>query len=331
MITAPLDVFSEVNSHPIAELWVMLGLTGDPKPRGNMISPFRDERHASFSIHSDGFAWNDHGGGLGGDGVEFVKVALDTNHAGVRDWWLERHGIDRLDGEISKRTLPQRPLKEPEPPRVIEWPDGKEPFEITPLALDAFARSRGLSYKGMHVAQAAGMLRFLKISGRKCFVVTDNSRLCAEIRAIDGSLFSGRKAYPLAGVSKAWPVGLAGMDSAPKRAGIWISEGSTDTLTALDLYARYKTHGGPNSWIVSGLLGASCKSLMPAAEGILRGRRVRLCPDGDDAGDRMAAHWEQLLLKLGCDVDVMEMPRGSDLSDVAGNADKLNLSTRLFA
>lgn len=317
MTTAPPDVFEELRQrYTIAQAWQALGLPGEPKEHGMMRSPFRDERTPSFSIFDNGTGFKDHGTGVGGDLIEFIRVALDSDHAAVREWGKERLGIDHLDGEISRRTLPQRPVKEPEPPKPIEWPGGTEPFEITAHALDGFARSRGITYKAAHVAQAAGLLRFLKIDGRKCYVVTDNTRRCAEIRAIDGSLFGGKKAFPLPNVCKAWLPGLAGMETAPKSAGVFIAEGCSDLLSALALYTAYKCHGGPRSWIISGLFGASCKSLTPEAQAIIRGRRVRLCPDGDEAGDRMAEHWKPLLLSLGCTVDVVKLPRGKDLSDM---------------
>jgi hypothetical protein len=47
----------------------------------------------------------------------------------------------------------------------------------------------------------------------------------------------------------------------------------------------------------------------------MRGRRVRLVPDADDEGDQMADNWSSLLRKIGCSVDVVNLPRKTDLTD----------------
>jgi hypothetical protein len=97
---------------------------------------------------------------------------------------------------------------------------------------------------------------------------------------------------------------------------VLITEGATDLLAAVDLYSRYRRdHGGRESWQPIALLGARCKTLHDDAAAIIRGRHVRLVPDADPAGDTMAEHWTALLRKIGCAVDVVELPRGTDLTD----------------
>ena len=63
------------------------------------------------------------------------------------------------------------------------------------------------------------------------------------------------------------------------------------------------------------ILGAGCKAIDPECANLIRGRHVRLVPDADDAGDRMATHWTEVFRNLGCPVDVVTLPRGTDLSD----------------
>jgi hypothetical protein len=87
-------------------------------------------------------------------------------------------------------------------------------------------------------------------------------------------------------------------------------------LSAVDLYTRYRrNHGGSESWQPVALLGAKCRNLHPEAVSLIRGRRVRIVPDGDDAGDGMAEHWTAILRKIGCTVDVVNLPRDTDLTD----------------
>src|SRR5690606_20751201 len=115
------DPFTEINSYSISDLWMMLGLEGEPKPSGCMRSPFRDERTPSFSVFNrgTGWGWKYHGSGELGDGVEVVRVARRTDHACVRDWWLERNGIDQL--KHSSIVAPRSFCNQTEA-RSIEWP-----------------------------------------------------------------------------------------------------------------------------------------------------------------------------------------------------------------
>ncbi len=291
----------------------MLGLPGEPKISGTMRSPFRDESNPSFSIFDNGHGFKDHGGeGAGGDGVEFVRVTLRTDHAGVRDWYLERSGIDYFDHGDGKAS--RRPAKAP---KRIEWP--AELVEGSGTTWKAFSVKLGIPFPAIHSAVKAGILRFTKIDGIRCYVVTDAANRAAEIRRIDGGLFNNKKAYPLKGVDKAWLPGIELVKVTPKSTGIFLTEGPKDYLAAVGVYSRYKRElGGTNSWLPAAVLGASCTKLHPELVPWFRGRRVRLVPDGDDAGDRMGETWRALLLDLGCTVDLVKMPRGKDLFDLRG-------------
>tara|TARA_R100001440_G_C2445685_1_gene107159 strand:- start:292 stop:525 length:234 start_codon:yes stop_codon:yes gene_type:complete len=66
------------------------------------------------------------------------------------------------------------------------------------------------------------------------------------------------------------------------------------------------------------LLGSKCKQLDPGLLERMSGKHVRLVPDGDDDGDAMRDTWNELLTEAGASVDVIRMPRGKDLSDMAG-------------
>ena len=115
MSSAP-DLFRQArDTYTVAELWPMLRLPGEPRAHGSMHSPFREERHPSFSIFDSGRAWKDQGSGLGGDVVEFVKHALGGDYREVREWLKERLGIDRMDP-------PHRPPAAPQTRKEIEWP-----------------------------------------------------------------------------------------------------------------------------------------------------------------------------------------------------------------
>ncbi len=307
--TAPTDLFAEARErYTIADCWSILGLPGEPKH--SCRSPFRDERTPSFSIHSDGKAWTDHGTGEGGDVVEFIRHAIGGDHRAVREWLRERIGQPDYGTITHTRTT----TKAAQSVKAIEWP--ADLIEGAQATWEGFARRRGLTFSAVHVMVAAGILRFCKIDGTKCFVVTDHLRRAAEIRRMDGSLFGKSKTYPLPGVDKSWLPGAELLTDAPSHVSILITEGATDLLAAIDLLTRYKRdHAGIHSWAPLALLGAGCKNLSRECAGLMRGRHVRLVPDADPAGDRMRDYWTELLRRNGCTVDVVTLPRGTDLTE----------------
>ncbi len=307
------DVFRQAReTYSIADAWRMLEFDGEPK--ASCRSPFRVERNPSFAIFADGRAWKDHGTGEGGDVIEFLRVGLGCDHAGVRDYLLERGGANRLEAPA---RAPQRAAKAPDPPRSIQWP-----AELVPGNAEtwrAFAAKMRMHPTAINIAVHAGVLRFCKIDGVRCFALTDAANRAGEIRRIDGGMFGTRKAYPLAGVDKSWLPGAELLKGARKEAGIFLTEGPRDYLAALGLYSTYKReHGGEKSWLPAAVLGAGCKRLHPELVPWFRGRRVRICPDADTAGDAMGEAWKALLLDLGCTVDLVKLVRGKDLFDVAG-------------
>jgi hypothetical protein len=308
--TKSRDIFAEArDKYTIADLWMAFGFDGQPK--GSCRSPFRQDRTPSFSIHHDGTGWTDHATGEGGDVIEFARHALGgCDHKTVRDWFGERIGIDHYDFfRVANKTAAVTPA-----PKAITWPG--DLVEGSTATWEAFAKHRRLTFPAVHAMVHAGILRFVKTDGAKCYVITDTGHHAAEIRRMDGKLFGSSKAYPLRGVDKSWLPGVELLRQSPKDTAVVITEGATDLLSAIDLYSRYRRqHGGRESWQPVALLGASCKNLHPEAQKLIRGRRVRLVPDADPAGDIMADHWTGLLRKIGCEVDVVNLPKNTDLTD----------------
>jgi Toprim-like len=305
MTAAPQGLFADAREKfTIADAWQLLGFDGEPK--SSCKSPFREDRHPSFSIYSDGRAWTDHSTGDGGDVVEFIRHAIGGDHKDVREW---------LRARIGTYTAPTAPAKSSQEVKAISWPG--ELLEGTTETWQAFAKHRGLSFPAVHAMVQAEILRFMKLKdGSKCYIITDSSRRAAEIRRMDGKPFGGSKAYPLPGVDKSWLPGIDLLRGVTKTTAVLITEGATDLLSAIDIYSRYRrNHDGRNSWQPIALLGAGCKKLHPEAESLIRGRRVRLVPDGDGAGDIMTDYWTGLLRKIGCVVDVVNLPRETDLTD----------------
>lgn len=287
----------------IPQAWQMLGLQGEPK--ATCKSPWRDERTPSFSIYDGGRKFKDHAEQIGGDVVEFIRYSLGTDHAGVRDW-LARH----------LANVPTVPTKRTTAPKVIQWPaphhEGEERHH------SAMVKARGLHPITVRVLAKFDMLRFTHIDGMNAYIVTDGSMRNAEIRRANGAPWpqSGKKAYPLKGVDKAWLIGAEILRDSPE-AHVLLCEGATDFLTAWDIVITYSRDKANRTvpWIPIALLGAGCKALHPECVELLRGRHVRIVPDGDKAGRDMLAHWQEVLANTGCTTDAAIMPDGTDLTD----------------
>jgi len=316
------NIFAEAREkYTIEDLWLAFGYCGTPK--GTVKSPFRDERQASFSIHSDGNAWKDHSTSESGDVIEFVRHALGKcDYNTVRDWLGERLGIERFDAPSSKKSTKAQQAR-----KMILWPNGIRDGNTG--AWDAFATSRGIAQSTAWVLVKSGIVRPCTLDGLDCYIVTDPSYRAAEIRRVDGKPFGQSKAFPLRGVDKSWLPGAELLRQAPQETGVIITEGATDLLAAVDLYARYRRNNGrTESWQSVTLLGASCRTLHPEAIELIRGRYVRLVPDADDAGDRMREHWENLFRRLGCTVDTVTLPRGTDLTDHLSTISPIDLFSK---
>ena len=74
----------------IFQLWELLNLPGTPKRSCN--SPFRRDRHASFSISRTGELFNDFATGTGGDAIDFLEQATGLNRAAACRRFIELAG-----------------------------------------------------------------------------------------------------------------------------------------------------------------------------------------------------------------------------------------------
>ncbi len=277
----------------IPSLWVRLDLPG--KPATSCCSPFREDRKPSFSVFDNGRKWKDHATGEGGDAADFLAHAL-----GVSPEDGCRKLIEFAGGHCAYVPAP-RPIS-----RAADASDGERtakragwpPFEKpTGAEIAAIAELRGLSVEGVSLAAERGLLWCCESREGRVWVVADSSRRNAQGRLLTGQPWAaGMKARTLPGSVAAWPVGLP--ESRPFPA-IALVEGGPDLLAALHL-----------SWIAGAeariapvaILGASL-SLPAEALPDFAGKRVRLFPDADKAGQTAGARWAAQLLAAGVNVD----------------------------
>lgn len=287
----------------IPDAWRALGLPGEP--RRTCCSPFREDRHPSFSISADGRLWNDFAAGEGGDVVSFVKFATGCDDAGA----IRR--VHELAGGIdSPVTL--APRQGPAKPVSAHY-DGLAGLDLQPPTLrevQALAELRNWpTFAGLELAASRGLLCCADVWHQgvthPAWIFTDNARHSAQARRLDGEQWPSDgytfKSKSLRTDADA-PPGLADVIACDRRT-VLICEGEPDALSALLL----AWSGG-----VDGKVGVVCltgarKPLPPAVLEKLRGRRCRILRQTDPAGHEAALAWAESVHAAGITVDLANL------------------------
>ncbi|MDB4478186.1 toprim domain-containing protein [Akkermansiaceae bacterium] len=254
--------------------------------------------------------------GCGGDGGTIIDLHSRLNGIDAKTFDCIRGAAEVVGIPPIEESKPKSRghQKEEKAKPGIRWPG--ELIKGTEQTWKAFARIRGITFPAVHAAVHGDILRFLKIRDVKCFTITDETLRAGEVRRIDGKEFHSGKVYGLPGVDKSWMPGAALLRETKLEKSVLICEGSTDFLAAFDAYSKYRRADGEQSWLPLAALGASCKHIHPDIIKHLKGRTVRIAPDGDEAGEKMGDHWGEMLSSIGCLVEVIEMPKGRDLRDM---------------
>jgi len=286
------------SAYDIPRAWRELGLEGDP---GSCVpSPFREDRHASFSVYNEGRRWKDHSGHGrgGGDVVDFVADALRCKTTEALRWFS-----DRMEGRATSTPPPKRSASNAtgtQAPRKKILPNlrigGSE-------ELKELAALRGLSVPGLSLAQDRGFLRFASFAGSDAWAVTDGRSL-AELRRQDGKSWPAYKSLPerkahcvaVEHGAKSTPVGI---ESSSQYPSFFLVEGAPDALAAHDVIFR---SGTEDQIGVLAVLGGAAR-IEPVAARSLLGRHVRIIPHCDEAGAGAGARWAECLTDAGAVVD----------------------------
>lgn len=287
----------------VADAWRALGLPGEPRP--TCCSPFREDRHPSFSISADGRLWHDFAEGEGGDVVSFVKCATACTAAEAIRRVLE------LAGGIAP-PVPLAPRQGPAKPAPVPY-DGLAGLDLQPPALGevlALAELRHWPiFAGLELAARRGLLRFADVKHwgetHRAWIVTDDARHSAQARRLDGEPWPGvgytYKSKTLRADAD-HPPGLADVVACDRRA-VLICEGEADALAALLL-----------AWAgdIAGKVGVVCltganKPLPSAVLAKLTGRRCRILRQTDLAGHKAALAWAESIHAAGIAVDLANL------------------------
>src|SRR5262245_39373331 len=140
-----LDIAQLKERFSIPDVWRTLGLQGEP--RHSCASPFREDSRPSFSIYAEGRRWKDFGEDTGGDVVDFIARALDTDTRGAVRWMREQLGEPAQPVHREPTPAPGR--------KTAPWPTLHSP---TDAELAEINRTRGISRDALRLVAERGFL-----------------------------------------------------------------------------------------------------------------------------------------------------------------------------
>ena len=273
----------------IPDLWRRFNFPGDPKT--SCKSPFREDHRASFSVSRNGTLFNDFASGTGGDAVDFFQLATGLSKTEACRKFIE------LAGGAAAMPSPQpRPAAIERKRERPVFPD----FERGgPADFIQLAGLRNLSIEGLRLASERGLLWFAEFHDFAAWIVSDGERLNAQARRMDGGTWEhldGAKSWTLRGSWAGWPIGAK--ESQPFQS-IALCEGAPDLLAAFHfIYCEDRAaEVAPVA-----MLGASQRIHEDALQ-LFSGKRIRIYPHTDDAGQSAAERWAVQLETAGADVD----------------------------
>jgi hypothetical protein len=323
---SPLE--SALDQLRIPELWRILGLPGEPPERDKTVrSPFRVDRHPSFSIFDNGRRWKDHGTGeRGSDAAGFLAKARGiSNEEACRE--LIRLAGTSVHAESGRNSSSYQASAAPpraERKRVIaELP---RPLKWDRDTAQRVANSRGLRITAIEFSFIwLKTLTFMWWCNHECWVLGDRSRRCVEARRIDREMFPAtktleeRKAHTFSGYSdKSWPVGIlpSGFEEpwlTEHVHKIMLVEGGPDYLAACQLIAESPETDFDNV-LPAAIFGAGNDIAIDALTHF-SARQITIVAHGEDAGQDAAARWAEQIKSAGGSAQVLYLNQGTDLCD----------------
>ena len=273
----------------IPSLWARLDLPGSPKTACR--SPFRQDRHGSFSVSKCGRLFNDFATNEAGDAIDFLALATGLSKRAATVRFIEMAG----GASCSPLPVKQSPPAASQPRQKPVFPD----FERgTDEDLHALADLRKVSFAACWLARSVGLLNFGTWKDKPSWIVTDRERLNAQARRMDGQPWEaiGAKAQTLPGSWASWPLGIITGANYP---AFLLVEGGPDLLAALHFI---HAAGAETLVFPLAMLGASM-AIHEHALPLLAGKRIRIFPHADPAGTKAANRWAAQLVTVGATVD----------------------------
>ncbi|MCG3147245.1 MAG: hypothetical protein PCFJNLEI_00683 [Verrucomicrobiae bacterium] len=307
----------------IFTVWHHFGFPSNPENGHKVSSPFRPDRHPSFTVTKDGRRFKDWSTGDAGDVVAFVALATGLGLSDAAKWLIEY----AVTGHSAARVTSFTSVPRPAPHSAQRQKPGLPPMQRgDDTRLQVVAQFRNVSMEGLQLADERGLLHFALLHNLSAWIVKDSEGVNAQARLMDGGLWqhlsAPAKAYTLPGCWAAWPIGIAEAKDFPV---IALVEGGPDLLAAHHfIYAEEREC----DVAAVAMLGAS-QRIHESALPLFSGKRVRIYPHLDDAGRKAAARWTEQLESINADVDCCDL---SGISTVTGGCVKdLNDLTQLDA
>ncbi|MGJ3242170.1 MAG: CHC2 zinc finger domain-containing protein [Opitutales bacterium] len=321
----------------IHDLWALYGFEGEP--RTSCRSPFREDRHPSFSVTADGLRWKDFATDAGGDVIDFIAEAegIDNRQACLRlldiaGLGKEATGYDRLRAKPQVPNKPKKGQKRPKPiPGLEQLRRGTRDEKAALLALRRFpAQCRG----ALDDLEDRGFLRFCDHEDGLVWVVLDETFRNLQMRRIDGMHLPVGDDRSVK--AKTWPGSQArfplGVKQIQPGSHILLVEGGPDLLAASVLVHQRIPKRSRRRFSYLAFLGAG-----QTGEGIdlpdCSGVQATLFQHTDQAGKGAVARWSALLADHGCSDLVtfrfrgMTQPQGpniKDLADMVAHSDRVS-------
>ena len=281
----------------VQDLWQYYQLPGVPSR--SCRSPFREDRHPSFSVSEDGQFWNDFGTGDHGDQIGFIATAegislkeachriLELTSTGT----ASSRGAHKFAGRPKKLHATSSIQKRLHASVIRKLRDGSlEELE----ALIKLRKFPVWGVEGLSLLQKRGMLRFLDADDTVYWCITDSSHRNLQVRRLDGDPchVGDRevKAKTWPGSKATWPIGL---DQVSEFDSVVILEGGPDLLAAAIFCVRELPElVGKIGFLC--ITGASMR-LSREVAAKLNGKAITIVEHADRAGKRASRNWGKQL------------------------------------
>jgi hypothetical protein len=302
------------------------------------LCPFHQERTPSCCVTPDTGRFHCFGCGEGGTVIDYHAKKLGVAPADAITQLAARIKPGSAESTGHRQSAKLKPLGVPRSQRAL--PKLPELHKGSAGALTQLARLRSLGVEALQLASSRGLLWFCDLKDGseavRAWVITDRARRNAQARRLDGERWRHawdadarqwvqveserrRKVRGFTGNQASWPVGIEEAQSFNRIAFV---EGAPDLLAAFSLLLA---EGREAAVAPVAVLGASNR-IPDDVLALFAGKRVRMFPHADHAGQSAAANWEVQLRSVVASIDAFDLTglttmRGSavkDLNDLTG-------------
>ena len=240
----------------------------------------------------------------------------------------------RPPGYLLTQSASSQPIPHPTMPAAAEdrawlretWP---EFHPLTHEDIRAVARLRGIFPDAVDLAHRHGFLRVAEVQGHRCLVITEGA--FAQVRRLDGEPLvkadgTRIKARNLSGSQGAF----LGQRWLGESTHVLLVEGAIGLIEGLAAMLLVDT---PHAWSILAATSASSRFARDSALlAQLKGRRVLIVPDADEAGKDAAASLQADLRAHGASADSLRLPAGiKDLGELLQTETSLSTLQRIFS